>query len=143
MTTPCGHTFCRMCLDRTLDHNSCCPMCKGSLTSYLAERREAVDEFVLESVKRLLPAEFAERQAGYNSEMEELSGGLKLGQYLTSTDEESQGQEIPVFVCTMTLPGIPCPLHVFEPRYRLMIRRCMETGTRQFGMCCYVENGTA
>lgn len=142
VTTPCGHTFCRTCLDRTLDHNSCCPMCKGSLTSYLAERREALDEFVMESVKRLLPREFEERQRGYHSEMEELSGGLKVNQSMTD-QQDTQGQEIPVFVCTMTLPGIPCPLHVFEPRYRLMIRRCMETGTRQFGMCCYVDNGTA
>uniref|UniRef100_A0A8C5P8Q3 Lon N-terminal domain-containing protein n=1 Tax=Leptobrachium leishanense TaxID=445787 RepID=A0A8C5P8Q3_9ANUR len=35
----------------------------------------------------------------------------------------------------MAYPNVPCPLHVFEPRYRLMIRRCMETGTKQFGMC--------
>lgn len=35
----------------------------------------------------------------------------------------------------MAYPTVPCPLHVFEPRYRLMIRRCMDTGTRQFGMC--------
>ena len=35
----------------------------------------------------------------------------------------------------MAYPTVPCPLHVFEPRYRLMIRRCMETGTKQFGMC--------
>ncbi|KAF3843594.1 hypothetical protein F7725_002443 [Dissostichus mawsoni] len=46
----------------------------------------------------------------------------------------SLNQEVPVFVCTMA-PTIPCPLHVFEPRYRLMIRRSMETGTKQFGMC--------
>ena len=38
-------------------------------------------------------------------------------------------------MCTMAFPTIPCPLHVFEPRYRLMIRRSMETGTKQFGMC--------
>uniref|UniRef100_A0A4W4GN37 Lon N-terminal domain-containing protein n=3 Tax=Electrophorus electricus TaxID=8005 RepID=A0A4W4GN37_ELEEL len=35
----------------------------------------------------------------------------------------------------MAFPTIPCPLHVFEPRYRLMIRRAIETGTKQFGMC--------
>lgn len=35
----------------------------------------------------------------------------------------------------MSFPNIPCPLHVFEPRYRLMIRRTMESGTREFGMC--------
>uniref|UniRef100_UPI00398F0445 LON peptidase N-terminal domain and RING finger protein 2 isoform X2 n=1 Tax=Pristiophorus japonicus TaxID=55135 RepID=UPI00398F0445 len=44
-------------------------------------------------------------------------------------------EDVPIFVCTMGFPTIPCPLHVFEPRYRLMIRRCMETGTKQFGMC--------
>lgn len=49
-------------------------------------------------------------------------------------------KNIPIFVCTMSFPGIPCPLHVFEPRYRLMIRRCQESGTRRFGMCIY-ENG--
>ena len=43
--------------------------------------------------------------------------------------------EIPVFVCTLACPSIPCPLHVFEPRYRLMIRRCTESGLNQFGMC--------
>ena len=45
--------------------------------------------------------------------------------------------QIPIFICTMAYPTVRCPLHVFEPRYRLMIRRCMETGSRQFGMCAY------
>lgn len=40
----------------------------------------------------------------------------------------------------MAYPTVPCPLHVFEPRYRLMIRRCMESGSRQFGMCSYVQD---
>ena len=47
----------------------------------------------------------------------------------------SGDNQIPVFVCTMSFPAVVCPLHVFEPRYRLMIRRAMESGTRQFGMC--------
>uniref|UniRef100_A0A2K5I1T3 RING-type domain-containing protein n=1 Tax=Colobus angolensis palliatus TaxID=336983 RepID=A0A2K5I1T3_COLAP len=42
---------------------------------------------------------------------------------------------VPTFVCTMAYPTVPCPLHVFEPRYRLMIRRSIQTGTKQFGMC--------
>ncbi len=40
----------------------------------------------------------------------------------------------------MAYPSVACPLHVFEPRYRLMIRRCMESGARQFGMCAYVQD---
>jgi len=31
VTTPCGHTFCRPCLDKCLDHKTECPLCKGSL----------------------------------------------------------------------------------------------------------------
>ncbi|XP_053845848.1 LON peptidase N-terminal domain and RING finger protein 3 isoform X4 [Vidua macroura] len=48
---------------------------------------------------------------------------------------QSLNKNVPIFVCTMAYPTVPCPLHIFEPCYRLMIRRCMETGTKQFGMC--------
>ena len=54
--------------------------------------------------------------------------------------------ELPIFIATLAIPTIACPLHVFEPRYRLMIRRCMESGTREFGMCMPMdaaENGYA
>ncbi|XP_059541514.1 LON peptidase N-terminal domain and RING finger protein 1 isoform X3 [Myotis daubentonii] len=44
-------------------------------------------------------------------------------------------KNVPIFVCTIAYPTVPCPLHVFEPRYRLMIRRSIQTGTKQFGMC--------
>lgn len=47
----------------------------------------------------------------------------------------SLNKNVPIFVCTMAFPTVPCPLHIFEPCYRLMIRRCMETGTNCFGMC--------
>ncbi|KAG9349314.1 hypothetical protein JZ751_027757 [Albula glossodonta] len=104
VATPCGHTFCLKCLERCLDHNPTCPLCKENLSEYLATRRYN---------KTLL--------------MEEV-----LVRYLLN-------QEVPIFVCTMAFPTIPCPLHVFEPRYRLMIRRSMETGTKQFGMCIVDE----
>ena len=31
VTTPCGHSFCCSCLDRSLDHQDKCPLCKHSL----------------------------------------------------------------------------------------------------------------
>lgn len=31
VTTPCGHTYCRVCLDRCLDYSSSCPLCVKSL----------------------------------------------------------------------------------------------------------------
>ena len=27
---------------------------------------------------------------------------------------------------SVNFPGVPCPLHVFEPRYRKMVRHCLE-----------------
>jgi hypothetical protein len=31
VTTPCGHSFCMACLERSLDHNDRCPLCKFTL----------------------------------------------------------------------------------------------------------------
>lgn len=47
--------------------------------------------------------------------------------------------EVPIFVCVLAVPYCVCPLHVFEPRYRLMMRRTVETEYRTFGMCSYDE----
>ena len=33
-------------------------------------------------------------------------------------DEEEMQKLLPIFVCTLAFPGVPCPLHVFEPRHR-------------------------
>ncbi|XP_034550533.1 LON peptidase N-terminal domain and RING finger protein 2 [Notolabrus celidotus] len=120
VATPCGHTFCLKCLERCLDHNPNCPLCKENLSECLANRGYNKTVLMEEVLQRYLGDELAERRKIHEEEMKELS---------------NLNQEVPIFVCTMAFPTIPCPLHVFEPRYRLMIRRSMETGTKQFGMC--------
>ncbi|XP_040056903.2 LON peptidase N-terminal domain and RING finger protein 2 [Gasterosteus aculeatus] len=120
VATPCGHTFCLKCLERCLDHNSNCPLCKENLSEYLATRGYSKTLLMEEVLQRYLGDELAERKKIHEEEMKELS---------------NLNQEVPIFICTMAFPTITCPLHVFEPRYRLMIRRSMETGTKQFGMC--------
>ncbi|XP_056411951.1 LON peptidase N-terminal domain and RING finger protein 2 isoform X2 [Hyla sarda] len=117
---PCGHTFCLKCLERCLDHNPHCPLCKENLSQYLASRAYKKTFLTEELIIRYLPEELSERKKLYEEEMKELS---------------NLNKDVPIFVCTMAFPTIPCPLHVFEPRYRLMIRRSIETGTKQFGMC--------
>ncbi|XP_006893831.1 PREDICTED: LON peptidase N-terminal domain and RING finger protein 3-like isoform X2 [Elephantulus edwardii] len=120
VTTPCGHTFCLKCLERCLDHNSKCPLCKDGLLQCMSPRKYNKTIIMEELIAKFLPEELRERKRLYEEEMEELSSLTK---------------NVPIFVCTMAYPTVPCPLHIFEPCYRLMIRRCIETGTRQFGMC--------
>ncbi|XP_060741488.1 LON peptidase N-terminal domain and RING finger protein 1 isoform X2 [Tachysurus vachellii] len=125
VTTPCGHTFCKNCIERSLDHNLRCPLCKQALQEYFKKRKYNPTILLQEIMTRLFPQQLAERKQVHDTEMAELSNLTK---------------DIPIFVCTVAYPGIPCPLHVFEPRYRLMMRRCIETGTKKFGMCSY-EHG--
>eukprot|EP00058_Branchiostoma_floridae_P000294 XP_002585782.1 hypothetical protein BRAFLDRAFT_289769 [Branchiostoma floridae] len=126
VTTPCGHSFCRDCLLRCLDHDNKCPLCKFCLKTYLAERRDKVTDTIDKIIKHFLGKDHVKRQAVQDEEVAELAR-------LT--------EQMPIFVCTVAYPTVPCPLHIFEPRYRLMLRRCLETGTRQFGMCIYSPDG--
>lgn len=120
VTTPCGHTFCLQCLERCLDHNPKCPLCKEELSEYLVQRQYCKTVLMENLISKYLPSELIERQKIHQEEMAELS---------------NLNKNVPIFVCTMAFPTVPCPLHIFEPCYRLMIRRCMETGTNCFGMC--------
>ncbi|KAM6427346.1 LON peptidase N-terminal domain and RING finger protein 3 isoform 3-T3 [Liasis olivaceus] len=120
VTTPCGHTFCLKCLERCLDHNPKCPLCKEDLLECLAMKKHCKTVLMEELIAKYLPVELTERRKLYEEEMAEFS---------------NLNKNVPIFVCTMAYPTVPCPLHIFEPCYRLMVRRCMETGTKQFGMC--------
>ncbi|XP_008325483.1 LON peptidase N-terminal domain and RING finger protein 3 [Cynoglossus semilaevis] len=120
VTTPCGHTFCLQCLERCLDHNPKCPLCKEELSEYLVQRQYCKTALMENLILKYFPFELMERQKVHQEEMAELS---------------NLNKNVPIFVCTMAFPTVPCPLHIFEPCYRLMIRRCMETGTNCFGMC--------
>ncbi|XP_075066211.1 LON peptidase N-terminal domain and RING finger protein 1-like isoform X2 [Mixophyes fleayi] len=125
VTTPCGHTFCRECLERCMDHQPYCPLCKQSLREYLRVGCYSVTVLLQNLMTAIFPLELAERKQVHLSEIAELSNLVS---------------NVPIFVCTIAFPEVPCPLHVFEPRYRLMMRRCLETGTKSFGMCLY-ESG--
>jgi Lon protease-like protein len=68
------------------------------------------------TVQTTFPAEYMERQRAIER------------------DARDARLDTPIFVCALAFPGMPTILHVFEPRYRLMIRRCIESSVPQFGM---------
>ena len=120
LTTPCGHTFCRKCVARVLDHSAACPICRRFLSITPGAMREPSNKRLSKLLVSLCPEHLAARAR--TLEMEE--------------QERTSGNQLPLFVCTLSYPRIPTFLHVFEPRYRLMIRRAMESD-RKFGMVSY------
>ncbi|CAJ0941219.1 unnamed protein product [Ranitomeya imitator] len=125
VTTPCGHTFCRECLERCMDHQPYCPLCKQCLREYLSAGSYPITAVLQDLMTTIFPSEMADRKQVHLTEIAEMSNLVS---------------NVPIFVCTVAFPGVACPLHVFEPRYRLMMRRCLEAGTKSFGMCLY-ESG--
>ncbi|CAG8446735.1 17655_t:CDS:1 [Funneliformis caledonium] len=123
ITTPCGHSFCKSCLTRSLDHNSACPLCRNQLHNYNAYLHHPINKTIYTFIRALYPSLYAERKFALENE------------FFNTT------QETPIFVTALVFPKMPYFLHVFEPRYRLMIRRCMESRKRQFGMV--LTNGTS
>lgn len=143
-TLRCGHVLCRQCLARTLDHAfdsvPGCPMCRSDLAPYLVwlnrqakvHARHTGNQYshgssqiaVTVELERILRRKFGEEYEARRSVASQQENPAAQG---------DQAQ-IPVFICSLAMPGVKCPLHIFEPRYRLMMRRCMESGNCQFGM---------
>ncbi|EDV96873.1 GH16513 [Drosophila grimshawi] len=127
VVTPCGHTYCLVCLDRCMDYNSSCPLCMSPLVELnvnnnlyqgssspvpFALAKRPVTKFLEAAMKRFIPDQYKAR-------------------FRQEIDLEPS---VPVFICTAAFPSVPCPLFVCDPRYRLMVRRALESGDKTFGI---------
>uniref|UniRef100_A0A7I4AXZ7 Uncharacterized protein n=1 Tax=Physcomitrium patens TaxID=3218 RepID=A0A7I4AXZ7_PHYPA len=121
ITTPCGHSFCRACLLQALDHGNKCPMCRTVI--FVSPKTYPVSVTLNNLIQRNFPEEFAERKA----EMDAVS--------------LAGGETLPLFVMDVVLPMQQLMLNIFEPRYRLMIRRVVE-GNHRMGMVRIEESGS-
>jgi len=117
ITTLCGHTYCRQCVRRILDYSNYCPMCRRALG---------------------LPRDHNFTLAPSNATLNNIINGLCTESLNARTSEKvaaGLGElDTPLFICTISLPTMPTFLYIFEPRYKLMIRRAIESGDRTFGM---------
>jgi Lon protease-like protein len=118
-TTTCGHTFCRNCLQEVLNHSNLCPVCRRVYA---------------------IPPGVDARSSPSNVVLTNLLAGLcpdalNLRMEAATLEKNSKADlDLSLFVCTLSFPTVPTFLHIFEPRYRLMIRRTVESGDRKFGM---------
>lgn len=119
ITTRCSHTFCRQCLARSLDHSEYCPLCRSKLPGFSDFTRQKPSAALANFVEAAFPTQMLQRRIQH---------------------EEEAKTPTPIFVCTLSFPSVPTFLHIFEPRYRLMIRRAWDSD-KCFGMCMRSPTG--
>lgn len=114
----CGHTFCRVCLARSLRrHKKLCPTCR-QVCHVAAET--APENIIIKSIAMLLDP------LGYSARLVE-----------NEMEKANWSAVYPIFYYNATIfPGNKLNLMLFEPRYKLMMQRIVHT-TRSFA---YVPN---
>ncbi|KAL8631222.1 hypothetical protein Q9189_003067 [Teloschistes chrysophthalmus] len=125
LTTNCGHTFCRKCVARILDHSNLCPICRRTLLVRPGAIKEPSNKRLSKLLATLCPDLVVTRAEAAEQEEPVMTGD----------------ENVPLFPCTLAFPSMPTFLHIFEPRYRLMIRRAIENGEGKFGMMMYNGRG--
>lgn len=117
-TTPCGHTFCRTCLSRAIDFTDSCPLCRAIL--HLEDPSAIPISGVLCNAIQLCFADEYEKR--------------RLEVEMDAPSAENAMNRLPLFpLNAVVFPMQRYPMHIFEPRYRLMLRRIMQ-GSRKFGL---------
>ncbi|KAL4081880.1 PUA-like domain-containing protein [Scleroderma yunnanense] len=107
-TTPCQH--------RSLDHSMLCPLCREDLPGFAYFQEHPQNKILLSLLLRAF-------QDAYETRGEAIE-----------REERHSRFDTPIFVCQLSFPGMPTLLHFFEPRYRLMLRRCLDGPSPTFGM---------
>lgn len=105
----------QVCLDRCMLYSHNCPLCMAPLIeqyrnylsfnqiqnpTLLSLSRRNTSCFLEIAMKRFIPKVYAKREQ----------------------QEIEKEPAIPIFICTNAFPSVPCPLFIYEPRYRLMVR---------------------
>lgn len=125
VTTACGHTFCRNCLARALDAKDTCALCRAVV--HLGCARELpVTRTLHAALQRMLPVQYTRRAAE-----------------AVADRAAAPPRRLPLFPLNyVVFPTQRFPMHIFEPRYRLMLRRVL-AGSKRFGLIALRSDGTA
>jgi Lon protease-like protein len=132
VTTQCGHTFCQNCvrwlMETTLvEVGINCPICRGNIGwSFKLGVADHHDPMADWSHNKILTTLIWNCWSMWVRQKVEK---VEKQESLVPVD-----MDIAVFVCTASWPGQNTLLRVFEPRYRRMLRRTMDTSHKTFGM---------
>ncbi|CAB1112714.1 unnamed protein product [Ectocarpus sp. CCAP 1310/34] len=114
VSLPCGHTFCRVCLVKELRRKPKeCPSCHATCHTRQVAEDQPQNVMLAQIAKSLFP-ELLERRLR-ETEAEKAKFELCLPAFFYS---------VPVF------PGQTLCVHFFEPRYKLMMQRIINTSRR-------------
>ena len=127
-TLPCGHSFCRACLQQCFQHSLKCSACRADVPAEASHPQ--VNIALSDALELLHPQETAARRAEAAAEpVDDAPGGLA---------------SFPLFVLEPLLPGQVMTLHVFEPRYIRLTERALSEARLEkcFGMVCASPRST-
>ena len=108
----CGHTFCRECLIKSVNRNRSCPSCR--FETHIVPNTAAVNISLQEICKTV-------DEVTYNKKLQELNVFL-----------DKIKSSLPIFFYNTPIIGDTLDLHLFEPRYRLMIQRIKDSTPQEF-----------
>lgn len=110
----CGHVMCRTCLSRALVLSPNCPICRASC--YVDTRGSQPNVLISTLTETLFKAELQSRPAEVALDEAELDL-QRLGLFFLNEEQDR------------VMPGAPVRLQVFEPRYMLLMERCVDNGS--------------
>jgi hypothetical protein len=100
VTCPCGHTWCRNCLNNAIKISENCPLCRTSLPAHTFLLKAPLDKSLCELLKNAFDISYSETP-------------------LHETNLIKKG--IPLFICSLIFPYSEPGYHMFEPKYRVFI----------------------
>lgn len=140
VTISCGHSYCKPCLQRAVEHGvEQCPLCRTAL--HLGILANLPVNIAFDKLLRLsFQAEYAQR------EQEEQAEQKLRQQAPTSAPIELNAPnttfQAPIFYLNVAIwPECTFGMHIFEPRYRTLVRDCLSSGSRRFVLGPILNHG--
>lgn len=110
-----------------------CPLCRHDFPGFAYFQEHPHNKIIL-SLRELAPTFLSTLLTLSPSVLRAFPDAYATRGDAIAREERDARLDTPIFVCQLSFPGMPTLLHFFEPRYRLMLRRCLERPCPTLGM---------